>query len=346
MPIRQSATAWTAAIAALVLLAGCGSSHRQRPSTGGTSVARLFAPGSVWNRALPSNAPLDPRSPELISWLDQQVNHGFEQGPSPYIQTVTDSTTFYTVPADQRMVRVTLDNSAPWARTLQGALHAVPIPTGAQPAAGSDAHMTIWQPSTDRLWELWKAHRTSGGWHASWGGAMRDVSGSPGYYTSRSWPGAAPYWGATATSLPTIAGTMMIDELEQGRIDHALAIALPQARAGEYSWPAQRTDGTDLDPDAIPEGAHLRLDPHLDIAGLHLPPLVAMMARAAQRYGLIVRDKTLSSVAFFAQAPPAGTNPYSSIFGGVPGYDLLKSFPWRHLELLRMTLHRGTGSPS
>ena len=38
------------------------------------------------------------------------------------------------------------------------------------------------------------------------------------------------------------------------------------ARAGVFSWPAQRTDGLLDSPDAIPEGARFRLDPNLDIA--------------------------------------------------------------------------------
>ena len=63
--------------------------------------------------------------------------------------------------------------------------------------------MTIWQPKTDTLWEFWQASKQSDGWHASWGGAIKHVSQSRGYYTTNSWPGLSqPNWGATATSLP------------------------------------------------------------------------------------------------------------------------------------------------
>ncbi len=326
------------------LIAGCGQSATRKPSIG--PAGRLFAPDSVWNAPLADNARLDPQSRKLVSWLNQQVTQEYRQGPAPYIQTVTDSTSIYEVPANQRMVRVTLDNDQPWAHSLARALRAVPIPGDAVPAAGSDAHMTVWQPSTDRLWEFWKARRAADGWHAAWGGAMQHVSSSPGYFSTDSWPGAEPYWGATATSLPMVAGTMLISELKASRVDHALAIALPAAHAGEYAWPAQRTDGTDTDPDSIPEGARLRINPDVNIPGLHLPPVIETMALAAQRYGMIVRDKTGQSVAFFAQAPTqTGTDPYEAIFGGVPPYDLLKVFPWNDLQVLRMDLHHGTGSP-
>jgi hypothetical protein len=305
----------------------------------------LFASSSVWNTPLANDAPLDPSSLALIKWLDGQVTVEFNKGPTPNIQTVTDSTPIYRVPRNQPTVRVTLDNKPPWGRTLAQAFRSVPIPRGAVPAAGSDAHLTIWQPSTDRLWEFWETHRTPTGWHAAWGGAMQHVSGSPGYYTANSWPGARTYWGSTATSLPVAAGTMLTSELEAGSINHALAIALPAARAGVYAWPAQRTDGTDPDPHSIPEGAHLRLDPRLDVAKLGLPPALEAIALAAQRYGLIVRDKSGQAVAFYAQAPTKGTDPYTRIFDGIPPYDLLKHFPWSHLEVLRMRLHHGTGSP-
>ena len=72
------------------------------------------------------------------------------------------------------------------------------------------------------------------------------MSKSPGYYTAAAWPGAKRNWGATASSLPVIGGTMLLDELEQGSFDHALAINLPAPRADVFAWPAQRTDGTGL----------------------------------------------------------------------------------------------------
>ena len=42
---------------------------------------------------------------------------------------------------------------------LQKAYNRVPISPNARPAAGSDGHMTVWQPSTDKLWEFWQARK-------------------------------------------------------------------------------------------------------------------------------------------------------------------------------------------
>jgi hypothetical protein len=168
---------------------------------------------------------------------------------------------------------------------------------------------------------------------------MHDVSHSPGYFTASSWPGAKPSWGATATSLPAIAGVMTATELISGRIGHALAISVPNASAKVFAAPAQRTDGTLTNRNAIPEGARFRLDPRLDIDKLHLPPVVRTIAVAAQRYGMIVRDKTLSSIGFYAEDPAAlSANPYAKLFEGKVPSVLLAKFPWSHLQAIKPDL--------
>jgi hypothetical protein len=223
---------------------------------------------------------------------------------------------------------------------LKRAFASVPIPRDAKPAPGLDGHLTVWQPSTDRLWELFHARRKSDGWHADWGGAIRRVSKSPGYYTKTAWPGATRSWGATASSLPIIGGTMLLDELRQGRIPHALALNLPAPRSSEFAWPAQRTDGTGP-PTALPEGARLRLDPTVNVADLGLPKLGRMIARAAQRYGLVVRDQTHHGISLFAEVASGGggtANPYRSVLSGKTPGEVLANFPWDRLQVLRMRL--------
>jgi hypothetical protein len=226
---------------------------------------------------------------------------------------------------------------------LRTAFERVPLPADAHPAAGSDAHLTLIQPSTDSMWEFWHLRRDGSQWRAAWGGAIHDVSSSPGYYTSDSWPGARASWGSTATSLPVVAGTMTIGELERGQIDHALALAIPDAREGVFAFPAQRTDGTLNTSVAIPEGAIFRLDPKLDLASLHLPRIIETMAEAAQRYGIIVRDRTHHAIGFFAEDPtPLGTNPYTRLFDGKSPGVLLQSFPWKYLQAVKTTFKSNT----
>jgi hypothetical protein len=134
---------------------------------------------------------------------------------------------------------------------------------------------------------------------------------------------------------------MLLTDLRHLRIDHALALAIPDPRAGLYSLPAARTDGQSSDPATLPEGARLRLDPSLNLKALHLPPLTLAMARAAQHYGIIVRD-TSPVITFYAQdATPLGADPYFGVhgfFGGLNPRQLMGTFPWSHLKVLKLSL--------
>jgi hypothetical protein len=319
-------------------LVSCGTNNA--PGYEPTALSGLFSADSVWNRPDVASQPLGDQ--RLAQEFAQEAESELKQGIGPWIETDTDSTPVYMVRPDQRCVPVRLDVTQAYGETLTKAFERVPLPDNAHPAAGSDEHLTLIQPSTDSMWEFWRLRRVGGHWQAAWGGAMHDVSSNPGYYTAHSWPGARSYWGSTATSLPVVAGTMTIGELERGQINHALAISLPNARKGVFASPAQRTDGTLTTSGAIPEGATFRLDPKLDLKSLHLPRLVEMMAQAAQRYGIIVRDKTLHAIGFYAEDPtPLGTNPYTRLFDGKSPSALLASFPWKYLQVVKLNLKSG-----
>ena len=327
-----------AVTAALSILAFAASSAAAAP---------LFAPNSFWNAPLPSSAPIDPSSPARTAAVVSEVNSEMQQRIGPWIDERSNSTPFYVVGADQPRVHVTLDSTIRSASTLRSALsRGVPIPAGAQAAAGGDAHMTVYQPSTDTMWEFYHASSESDGWHADWGGVMQHVSTNPGYYSNAAFDGLAPNagwnWGSTASSLPMIGGTVMISELQAGHIDHALAMNIPSPCSVWFSWPAQRTDGTSSDmSNCMLEGARLQLDPSLDLSKLNLPPVTRMLAEAAQRYGIVVRDRTNKATGFFAEDPtPTGTDPYrdaGGFYGGVSPRILMSQFPWASLRLLKLT---------
>jgi hypothetical protein len=258
----------------------------------------------------------------------------------PGISTTSYGVPIYEVGPEQPTVRVKLVSSKP-ALALQAAWEEVPLPPDAQPSAGTDGTLVVWQPGTDRLWEFWRLRQGTEGWEASWGGAMQKASANQGVYGPDAWPEAKTWWGSSASSLSIAGGLISFEDLEKGRIDHALAIAIPSIRAGVFARPARRTDGKSTSSLALPAGAHLRLDPALDLSTLSLPPLTRMIAEAAQKYGIFVRDG--SRVAhFFAQDPVTlAANPYagpSGYFEGRYPGELLASFPWEHLQLLKMDL--------
>lgn len=311
-------------------------------SSSSSAPFRFFSPSSFWNEPVAADAKLDPKSSELVQAFSTEIANDTLAKDPPWINTTVESVPIYTVPADQPTVQVRLEAPSR-SPTLQKAWAAVPLPPTAQPAAGTDKVLVVWQPSTDRLWDFWRLVHTSEGWSASWGGAMQHVSSNPGVYGPKAWPGAKPWWGDSASSLEPVGGLISLEDLEHGQIDHAVAIAIPNVRAGVYASPAQRTDGTSTDPLALPEGAHLRLAPTLDLAALHLPRVTLMIAEAAQRYGLFVRDYA-PDVTFYAQDPiPTGTNPYAGptgYFEGQSPRELLANFPWSHLQVLKMHLHK------
>jgi hypothetical protein len=188
----------------------------------------------------------------------------------------------------------------------------------------------VWQPATDTMWEFWKTHKAADGWHAEYGGRLRRVSRSPGYYTGRH-----RRWGATATSLPLLGGLIRLHELEARTIPHALAMAIPGPGRSSVP-PAQRGDGERRSPTAMPEGTRLRLPPRLDLDRRRLTPIALMIVRAVQRYGVIVRDRA-GDVVFYGEDPtPSGRDPYEPLSGDAP----LTGFPWRRLQVLAVPARR------
>lgn len=321
--------ALVACIALLAIAAGCSSSQAARDggSTGGDDVRpdvpRLFSPDSFWNTPLADDAPIDPRSDVITASLRREVDDF-----GAWLNTSEFSTPIYMVGPDQPLVPVTVEHEDPAVREQATQ---VPIPPDAVPAAGTDRHLTVWQPSSDTLWELWMAERRDGHWYASAAGRVDGVSGSDGILP-------APL-GATATGLPAAGGTITLADLAAGEIRHVLAIAVVESRANWWSWPAQRTDGWVDSDTAVPEGARFRIDPDLDLDSLNLPGPTRMLAEAAQRYGIVVRDRS-GAVSFYGEAPTddAGQEAWDEWLGDVPVGDLMGAFPWEHLQLLEMEL--------
>jgi hypothetical protein len=351
-----STAAWVRMLALLIACGatvGCAADLRHGPHSASKVASlsrnerpiapfRLFSPSSFWNRALPADAPLDPRSSAIVALLAGQI------AGRTGINTTNYSVPIYTVSAHQPLVKVALvdPSRAPGGAALAAAWRGVPLPPNAQPAVGSDKQLVVWQPRTDRLWEFWELNATPIGWQAEWGGALTNASSNSGVYGPGAWPGATRFWGASASSLSIAGGLITLEDLTRGDINHALAMAIPDPRAGVYASPAERTDGGSTDPLSLPEGAHLRLDPRLNLSVLHLPRLTLMIARAAQRYGIIIRD-TAQDATLYAQDPTnTGSEPYSGTHGyyeGKSAAQLLASFPWSHLQLLKMTLHTVRG---
>ncbi|HUB04372.1 MAG TPA: hypothetical protein VMA76_04845 [Solirubrobacteraceae bacterium] len=311
-----------------------------------TAPFRFFSPHSFWNTQIPRRAPLDPSSHALVSDLMSWVDREQTDRNGPWLNATSEGVTILTVPANQPTVTVTLNHPSDADATLSSAWSAVPLPPSARPSPG-DNDLAVWQPSTDTMWEFFQLHHENGGWEAEWGGAMRNVSSNPGVYGPGAWPAAWAgdqwFWGVTAASFSIVGGAITYEDLKAGQIDHALALVYPNVRRRTFVSPAERDDGWSLDPNALPEGTRLRLDPNLNLAKLKMPPLTRMIALAAQRYGIIIRDQA-GNIAFIQQDPtgdPAFERLGAKLSDGLYPSQMLASFPWSHLQVMRMDLHQG-----
>lgn len=276
----------------------------------------FFAPSSFWNTPLAPDAPVHPKSAAMVTDLVRQSKLA-----APCLNTTQYTTAIYTVDANAPTVTVTLDGAY---KAMQDQWLAVPMPNSPTISNGTDQNLVVWQPDTNTMWEFWHLRKLTDGWHARWGGRMQNVTTNPGWFP-------APF-GASATGLPLAGGLILIEEAQAGSINHALSVAIPQATKGTHVWPAQRHDGAYNTP--IPEGTRFRLDPALNIEALNLYPLTKMMAYAAQRYGIVVRDQA-GAIAFVGEQPkdPA-VNPWPRIFAGVPGWKTIPQFPFAKLQAL------------
>jgi len=295
----------------------------------------IFSPSSFWYQPIPVDAPLHPNSAGFVA--------EFQRQKAAYYGTVNINTRDYSSPVYKVESSVPTVKVVQWDCQKKGYTDpglaqqwsAVPIPAYALPSKGTDAEMTIYQPSSDTIWEFWQTRKVDGQWQACWGGRLQNVSRSYGVFDK--------HYGTTATSLPFLGGQITAEELQRGEIRHAIGIALVEIeRADIYSWPANRSDGLNPDKAAnrIPEGLRFRLDPAVDVDKLNMSRAGKIIAKAAQKYGFIVLDKA-GAIAIRAQNAVSYTalgaeDPYPILFEGKPNYAVLNGFPWNHLQFLPM----------
>jgi len=291
----------------------------------------IFGLDSFWNTTLADNESLNPNSANLVTQLVAETKVS-----QPWFNTSKYSTGVYTVdstvtakvPVSIIRNGVTLSFTALHTLTSKG----VPIPEGAVPAAGTDGHITILDTATDTLYEFWQLKKVNGQWQASWGGAIVNYSTSNGIMPIvTNAAGGREYWGATATGLPMVGGTIMLDELAAGVIPHVLAMSIPLPK-NTYVYPATRTDGHTTGANNIPEGTIFRFPPDV-VINPNWSPLIKMMVVAIRDYGVVVRDKA-GCVTFYGEDPTqyGSTNPYTQYYGGKPLWDVMNQMPWTQLQ--------------
>jgi hypothetical protein len=314
----------------IALAAGCTPAASAKEAVLTDSV---FAPDSFWYSAIPKKVELHADSDAFVGEFLRQkkafygnVNINTKSYASPVFVVDADVPTVPVKEWDcQKKKFKDKDLAQQWA--------AVPMPEEAEAGSGNDSEMSIYQPSTDTIWEFWQARKVDGQWQACWGGRLAKASKSDGVFSR--------HYGTTATSLPFIGGQITAEELRRGEIRHVIGISLVDAEHfNVVSWPAHRSDGYNpkKEPNRIPEGLRFRLDPDVNVDKLKLHPIGKIIAKAAQKYGFVIWDKA-GAISIRAQNPKSymargEPDPYPTLFKGTPSYAILNGIPWDRLQFL------------
>lgn len=260
-----------------------------------------FASFSHWNTPIPSFPEIDPDSALMISTLSANA---------PYfgVDYVKWTTPVHVI--DSVQARKVSVYSIKGARNpdvdpnADGIIDNVPMPAGIWPDPEQDGHMVMVDPVARKSWEFSRFGMDTNGNYTASTISIWDLDGV-GYHT----PFSGSYWwsyGSTGSGVPWIGGIIRPEEIAAGEIKHAILCATPVNRFSTVSGqkdqlcvPACRTDGWGIGTAYIPEGARLQLDPNLDLDALKLSPETKIVARAMQKYGMIVSDNSSSFKTYF-----------------------------------------------
>lgn len=266
--------------------------------SGGDFLRRPYSDSSPWNTKIGSN-------PAVAT--DLQTGIGLIGGP------ITSDPSQYTYPV------YIVDSSTPVGKVKLSGLYSNVTGTGSEdttltrvsapvvevplrpefsPAVGSDGQAIIVNPQTGDEWGFWRlAKDATGAWTAT-----------NGYHYNVYWDGHPPRsssgsaFGSRGAGVTYFSGLVRPYEIASGRIDHALAFAfggsstiINQWPSTSWVYPAAKSDGRSTDPNSLPEGARLQLDPaitELELRARGCSQAAITIAHAMQEYGMYVIDQS------------------------------------------------------
>lgn len=203
------------------------------------------------------------------------------------------------------------DEAGPAWRSNVNSAGPVPIPLGAQTShtvaektsdtiwktwVTTDRHLCIWEPSTRRFWDLWKAFfddKTSTWWAAAgYTGITDEDSIAP-----------SDLAGATAANFPLLGGLIRPEGMAYAirnntSLGHPLVFCSPIRQARHY--PPATHHGGARDNGFISEGSLIDFDPAIEVERLQIKPWEKVILRTLQRRGAYHRDGG-GSTGFYAE---------------------------------------------
>lgn len=242
---------------------------------------RPYSARSPFNRRIGADPRLHPGSARIVRWL---ARLGPPAKSAAGVADTSDDWGHPTYYARRSDPVFTVHCSEDWGR-CPIERHRVRIPDQARAAGGGDAHMTVIDEASGWEYDFWRVRskpRGGGRITISWGGRTQlDGDGLDS--------------GATAAGFGGQAGIIRAEELERGRIDHALFMTI-RCDAARSVYPSQRTGRRcstvgGSEKDAAPMGARFQLAmSEREIGALSVPPWKKTILTAMARYGMYFGD--------------------------------------------------------
>jgi len=251
------------------------------------SALEVFPPDNPWNQ-LVDDWPRHPDSDAMIASI------GAEK-PLRYNPDMA----FVIVPPDQPRVEVKITDYAGesdrgpfpvpenmpiegWPVYYQRAQEGSPLTLDDvqrdKPGRGGDRHGIVVDPVGRMLYEFFVARRTDDGWQAAQASIfdLKTNQLRPTGWTS-----------ADAAGLPIFPAVVRYDELQRGKIEHALRVTIRKTRR-EFVAPATHFASPHTNPEYPRMGERLRLKADFDVSDFS--PEVRTILEALKRYGMFVAD--------------------------------------------------------
>lgn len=197
----------------------------------------------------------------------------------------------------------------------------VPVPSGTVAGEGSDGQVVLWDQRNQLEWGFWQFKEGPNGSYTATNGYVAR--------TGCNWDGIFPDGKAgRGGGLPYLGGLVTDEEMQAGRIDHALAFGY-HAPAKTFVYPATKSDGRGQGSD-LPEGTRLQLDPSLtpeQLKSMGLSDEAVVVAKALQTYGMYVVDNSGSSKIYLEDTATAD-------WGDGVSREMLSALPWDRFRVV------------
>jgi hypothetical protein len=309
-------------LALALLLAGHATPVVGAPHSASIGGCAMFPANSVFNARV-DGLPLHPRSADYVASI------GVDTSLHPDFGTVWDGAPNgipYTVVASSQ-ARVPV--SFRWPDESDAGPYPIPPnpPIEGGPGGTGDRHVLIVERDTCRLHELYRAFpNTNGSWRAD-SGAVWNLNSNelrPDTWTS-----------ADAAGLPILPLLARYDEVQSGRIPHALRFTAGITQKA-HVWPARHDASDNTALNRPPLGVRFRLKAGKDISAV--PQDVRVIFQALKEYGMFLADNGSN---WYIQGAP---DPRWDDDALVSEFRKLKGSDFEAVDSSQMMLHIDSGA--